>query len=187
MRSEGKVGTKNHLSSWTFVCLSVDPAEPLESFSTVHRHITTADNSNGHLQEDLPVRTASIGTYRAENRYPTFHAQTALTWVSQVYRQTDVAGLVHILICNPHVISCRTCHAPTGNPLLPSLPLSSDVWPHPSPLQEATCVGQHFALSCRIQSSHRRGTSCVTPRAGNPGGPKVNFRVNSHLPKVEKD
>ena len=91
-------------------------------------------NCNGHLQEDLSVRTASLDTYNAENIYPTFHAQTAFKWVSQLNRQTDVAGLVHILICNPHVISCRTCHAHTGNPLLPSLPLSCDVWPHSSTL-----------------------------------------------------
>ena len=71
--SEGKVGTKNHLN-----CLSVDTAEPLEIFPTVYRHITTADNSNGYLQEDLPVRTASIGKYSAGNQFPKFHAQTAL-------------------------------------------------------------------------------------------------------------
>ena len=69
VRSQWKVAKKKfHLSASSYFCLSVDTAEPLEMFSTVHRHITTADNSNGHLQEHLPVRTASIGTYSAENR-----------------------------------------------------------------------------------------------------------------------
>ena len=128
--------------------LSVETAEPplpksnlaLVRLPTANRHITAAVH-NWHTAggPTKGVRRPSAHATRTTDTPHTFDVQTALKWASQVYKQTDVAGPAHILICNPRV-STGTRQARTGNPLLP---FSGTV------------------LCCPAASKHTTGTNCA--------------------------
>jgi hypothetical protein len=156
------------------VCLSVETEETPQSNLTLAR-LPTVNWHIDTLQEDLPVRTASLGACYADNRYCTFDVQTALKWVSQLYTQTDVAGPAHNLIYR-HTPSALRQSTLTFSDTVLCCPLASKL---ARPLQERTelCAGQQSATIYRLRSGHRRGTPCATSGAGNPGGPKEHLRV----------